>query len=463
MNRTSPNLLSCFLLLVAGLMSFEGFALNAGTGPVATPLGQNQTPTQTSASRRMPLPEDFVRVARLMGAQISKNPRLLQTLFHPSFFQKISMEQLAILLRQYHQKFGGVRAVELTSQEGPLTAKIIYFLDSDATLQATITVAPEPPYLIQGLFFGAPVTAMKSFEELIQNLKGLPGKTNFLLAQLDGGATVLHKLNATEPMAIGSTFKLYPLAALVENRIPWTKILELKETLKSLPSGTLHLWPAGSPLTVHTAASKMIAESDNTAADLLIDAIGRDLLETLLPRLGQSHPQLNQPFLTTLEFFRLKSSPALIELYTKASPIERRGLLNHETRLIARDQIFTEADPTFIDTVEWFATAEDLMRLMEYFFKTNNPTALEILGINQGLDVPKNRFPYAGFKGGSEPGALNLTWLLKTTDQRTFVLTMGRNRSEGPIDENGFLSLAQAAIYLIPFPANVNATESATP
>ena len=54
----------------------------------------------------------------------------------------------------------------------------------------------------------------------------------------------------------------------------------------------------GAPITIHTLASLMISESDNTATDALIDLVTRNSVETISPR--------NRPFMTTREFFQLK-------------------------------------------------------------------------------------------------------------------------------------------------------------
>jgi hypothetical protein len=40
------------------------------------------------------------------------------------------------------------------------------------------------------------------------------------------------------------------------------------------------------------------------------------------------------------------------------------------------------------------------------------------------MTVDKGTWPYVGYKGGSEPGVLQLTWLLRRTDDRWFVLSM---------------------------------------
>ena len=64
----------------------------------------------------------------------------------------------------------------------------------------------------------------------------------------------------------------------------------------SLPTGRLRTIPPGSPLALRTLAAFMITDSDNTATDALIEF-----------RSMQRH----LPFLTTREYFHLKSPPLL--------------------------------------------------------------------------------------------------------------------------------------------------------
>ena len=70
----------------------------------------------------------------------------------------------------------------------------------------------------------------------------------------------------------------------------------------------------------------------------------------------------------------------------------------------------------------------------------------EILAINPGLPDSTKTFGYVGFKGGSEPGVLNLTWLLqRKVDQQWLVLTMGFNDPGKAIDATQAAYVAAAA------------------
>ncbi|MDP9000817.1 MAG: hypothetical protein M3O46_11975 [Myxococcota bacterium] len=93
-----------------------------------------------------------------------------------------------------------------------------------------------------------------------------------------------------------------------------------------------------------------------------------------------------------------------------------------------------------IDSIEWHASAEDLCKLMVdlHAQAEATPTARvgAILSINSGIPDDKKQYAYIGFKGGSEPGVLNMTFLLqRARDGKWFFLTAGFNDTSAPIDE----------------------------
>ena len=75
---------------------------------------------------------------------------------------------------------------------------------------------------------------------------------------------------------------------------------------------------------------------------------------------------------------------------------------------------------------------------------------LDVLAKNPGVGIDKTAFPYAGFKGGSEPGVINLTFLLRRADDKWFVVTLGANTAEGgTVDEQRAAGVAQGVIALL--------------
>jgi hypothetical protein len=56
--------------------------------------------------------------------------------------------------------------------------------------------------------------------------------------------------------------------------------------------------------------------------------------------------------------------------------------------------------------------------------------------MNPGIPDEKNQYKYIGFKGGSEPGVFNTTYLLqRARDGKWLFLTVGFNDTSAAIDE----------------------------
>jgi len=97
---------------------------------------------------------------------------------------------------------------------------------------------------------------------------------------------------------------------------------------------------------------------------------------------------------------------------------------------------------------------------MEYIYKKDDKQALDILamspppvglrltggGVNTGLDMETGNFFYAGYKGGSEPGVLNMTWLLKSKSNAWYCLSASWNNEKKNLDENKFFELVQSVL-----------------
>ena len=80
-----------------------------------------------------------------------------------------------------------------------------------------------------------------------------------------------------------------------------------------------------------------------------------------------------------------------------------------------------------------------------------DPTAKAILAISGGLPPQAlSLLRYAGFKGGSEPGVANLTYLVQTRSGGWYALSTGWNNPAAPVDANRLAGLAARAIQLLP-------------
>jgi len=273
---------------------------------------------------------------------------------------------------------------------------------------------------------------------LAEQLAGLPGTVS-ALARLDG--KVLLELLPGERLAVGSTFKLVVLAALRDEvnagRRSWSEVVTLRDEWRSLPSGRLQEWPAGSPLTLHTLAALMISESDNTAADALIAILGRELIE-------RKAPVQSRPLLTTREAFLLKDPRNAAELsrYRAGDEAARRAILGEIAgRPLPGADLFAAGRPVAID-VEWFFTARELCALAEEVYD------LELTGINPGI-TDRSAWRSVAFKGGSEPGVLNLTTRVQREDGRAGCVAITWVEPGGAIDQTRLVALYQEVLGLL--------------
>lgn len=289
--------------------------------------------------------------------------------------------------------------------------------------------------LVLLLFFSLPclrAEALPSLSRAIAPFQKLPGTVS-VLVQKEGAALI--ELNSEEPLAVASAFKLLVLAVLKRDidrgNHAWQEVVELQPQEKSLPSGVLQSWPDYSPLTLQTLATLMISISDNTAADILIRVVGRETLEKFSRR--------NSPFLTTREAFILKNpkNQNLLSKY-RQSHITSRNLLFDEIEKAPLPEVkLVDSFPVATD-IEWFFTARELCQL------TEEVAELPLMQINSGV-VDEKEWQRVAFKGGEEPGVLNLTTWLRADDGTDYCVAATWNHTE-TLDKYHFLNLYQQLV-----------------
>lgn len=337
--------------------------------------------------------------------------------FTPAVLAQVSVEQMAQIIQQYLNALGPYESAQgeapgfqLIFQGGYANSQI--FLDAEGR--------------IAGIWFGLPEPKVSGLEDATSGFEELPGKVSLLVTS-DAG--VLASIRPELPMAVGSTFKLAILAALKDQVnagvMAWDDVIELKSDYISLPSGMLQEWPVGSPITLHTLASLMISISDNTATNALLDVVGRERIE--------AYTMLNHPFLTTREAFILKdpANSSLLGEYRQGDVEQRRSVLEKLEQLeLPSPSIF--AEPVALD-VEWFFSVSELAGLMAYV------QDLPMMSINPGIASPAS-WQHIAYKGGSEPGVLNLTTRLVSSSGANYFVSATWNHDE-VLDETKFFSL----------------------
>jgi beta-lactamase class A len=200
--------------------------------------------------------------------------------------------------------------------------------------------------------------------------------------------------------------------------------------------------PEGTEVPVVEVATGMIAISDNTATDHLIERLGRENIEQNLSRVGHGAPELNIPFLSTRELFLLKLAvaDADVETYLASDVAARRAFLSGLAgQLPELSSAGSWNEPRRIDQIEWFASASELCTVMATLDTLADQPALEplhtVLSNNPGAPLDPAVFPYVAHKGGSEPGVLNLTWLVHDAAGVRYFVSIGLNDESDPLTD----------------------------
>lgn len=402
-----------------------------------------------------PSPTYSTRAAELVGLfNGTIEPDLI---FSGAFLSQVPAAQVKSISAQLRTSYGAAEKVaRIEATTG--TSGVVYVDFERATARLEMVVGTAPPGLIEQLLVAAvEPKGGDSVRAVFGDIMALPGEVSLEAARLEeSGPAAFLTEKADRPMAIGSAFKLFVLAELSRQvkagTRKWSDVVPIDR--RSLPSGLLQDWPEGSPITLHSLAALMISRSDNSAADILLAALGRERVEQLLPALGVSAPERNRPFLSTRELFALKlGDPALLERWSAADEAGRRTLLQGPVAAIDPGRLDVTrilARPIAIDKAEWFASPADLVRAMDWLRRNGDKATLDILAINPGLGRTAGQgFAYMGFKGGSETGVLNATFLLRNKQGRWMALAVTWNNQAAALDEPRFIALVGRLVALM--------------
>ena len=309
----------------------------------------------------------------------------------------------------------------------------------------------------------ADITSLDGIALAISALAGQsgPSQTGFIVADLAHPGAELASVAPDHPLAVASSFKLVILAELVREVNEGTRGWGDKVKLDGgeLPSGGFQHLPAGTKIPLRKLAEEMIRISDNSATDVLIHALGRDKIEAMQQTVGWANAAANRPFLTTLEAFKLKGVGAgsLGRRYLELDEAGRRAMLDGEVAHIPASAIggnLADGRPKMIGTLEWYASPADLVRVMAWLNAQQETRggkeAMRIMALNPGPgSAVTSRFPYVGYKGGSEPGVVAMTLLLHGHDGSAKVVSASWNNIQAPVNELTLVSLVARAAELL--------------
>jgi beta-lactamase class A len=136
-------------------------------------------------------------------------------------------------------------------------------------------VAPQEPAA------GPPAEKWQELETNVRrSLRDFQGEIGFVIKDLPSGRVLVHNPDRAFPSA--SMVKIPIMAAcykaVEEGRVSLEDVLKLERKDKVRGSGLLRATPSGTEVTVEKLIDLMISDSDNTAANMLIDLLGFDYL-----------------------------------------------------------------------------------------------------------------------------------------------------------------------------------------
>lgn len=432
-------------------------AVAAGLLLLALPAGTGAQAQQTATPAFDPA----------LSAAIDRLPALLagsvapEDYFAPSFLQAVPVEQFRSIVAQLVTQYGHPQGVT-ARRNGPVpySAEVTMAFER---ADVTILVQTAQQGSVIGLRIVDVATRDDSFDRLTADLAALPGSVGWGLYRIadDGAATLLRGSNTAQSMAIGSVFKLTILGALDQEiaagRMRWTDVVRLDR--QSVPAGISIAWPANSPVTLHTLATLMISQSDNRATDVLMHHLGRERVEAFARAHGGLSGPNAFPLLSTLEATVLKSPRlgAPRERWLAGNETSRRSILREFADTWSPADVdwsaFSEG-PADIDSIEWFGSADSVAALLGWMAQRASTETQAILSVNPGIPpATASRWSFVGYKGGSEPGVMAMSLLLRDAAGNAYAVSMAWNTMSGTVDEARMAMLAtRAAALLGPVP-----------
>jgi beta-lactamase class A len=428
-------------------------------GLLATVLLAAATPTSARA-------ETLQDHASYVCSEISATPALAayEARFAASFREKVSQETAVSILKATHAELGACTAATLVVPPAqPLDWASFDFAVADGFV-LDVGISVDADGQIDGLLLrGAddPSIQIRSFADLAAVLAALPGRTAAAFVDASPGVASAPQLHhPDEVLPTGSAFKLWVLGTLAADiqsgYLTWGTPLAIRDEWKSLPSGEMQNLPVGYAPSAFEYAQKMISISDNTATDHLIHYLGRDRVAERARMMGTAPHRGNDPFLTTLEMFKAKwgVEPARSEVFAAGDAATRHAMLE-ELAKFPREKVCEDGVrctvPTYIHQIEWFATPKELCEAIGMLATGGSANVRDVLRVNVpfaavGTDKP---WSYAGYKGGSEPGVLNMTFWLERADGSRGCLSVSWADEAATLHQRRFSSLIEKALVAL--------------
>jgi len=428
---------------------------SCGGSTAQPPATSRALPSTGFISETVPDTQVGVQLKWLLGAvaDVPLSQQVIDAHFDSIFLSKVSASKINSVLAQNLVTPSGASLVGMLSKDPISLVAVAAF----GTGNWQVSISVDDAGLISGLLLRPYVPPPTSWPQIDRELAALAPHVSFLAAQVssNGSCTAIHQVASSTPRPLASEFKLFVLGALAHQiaagRVTWEQKLTVEGQLKSsgnaVGSGSLQYSPAGTEVSVLETATKMISISDNTAADMLINLVGRSAVESQVAQ-WSSHAARDIPFLTTREVILMHyvDYPTLADQYLSLSPSLRPAFLATSVDPLSLDEVQGSTEPRDVETIEWFASPEDICRALVGLQQLSGQRDLSqirsVFSLNSGdLGLVHSQWRSVWFKGGSEPGVLTLSYLARNSRGQTFVVSAMTSNPAAPLSAGATESL----------------------
>jgi len=282
--------------------------------------------------------------------------------------------------------------------------------------------------------------------------------------RVTGQCTEIIGRNAATPRATASIFKTWVLGgvgrAIARNDLASADVVPMVAS-ELAPGGVINLEPVGTPFTVRDLAILMMGISDNTATDLLHEAVGRDAIEQVVVDYGVAQPALLTPFLNISEQFHVFRSFDLptATSYVDGSEAFQEQFLHERIEPLGPLTTYPHFHTQLL-TSTWQASPFDVCRAFGALRRL--PQGSEALAtvdaaLGAGVAQPgvRNRWDRAWYKGGSLAitassfVVLTHAWMLENAGEDPYVVVALSNHPAGGINQFFVQSITGRLLELV--------------
>lgn len=449
---------------------------------LAAPDASAQAPQPTQAQTLAPNPEAslalqdrFDEFMRILNGDFA---RLKPELFSEAFREELPLGQFGDAIKEQYAQQRGFKTLAVSPAGSYVMQAWLRTVNDGRDWDLVMGIEPQRPYAIDSLSIAArPAKAIRAFDGwalLDRDLETLLDRSGFAAYEIlpDGSTVHLHSAHGNRRMAIGLASRLWVLDALVQKiesgDAQWDQMLTLEARFKSLPALGFAVTPNGDKFRLRDFAERLMAHQDTTAFDHLLHFLGPKTVQALVAsyRKGPDGPgsvvgaaaSPDNPFLSTLDLYRLTCTvdATLIKQFAAASPEERQKMID---TVLPRIDVMYElfevwAKPQQVESVGWFATAEELCSAAAKIWKVGQQEGMRASTLDT-IKAPENPaldgsvFKQVWMITGGLPGAFAGTWIYERTDGRVFVMTFIFNNPDRLLDTQRISPIIEATQGLV--------------